>query len=355
MSFPQGSVGTNQSATSTPDPSGAASAALKLGQTQNLFGALPGGNLGSAFGPGSAFANTYQLSPAANFFNTGIQGMSLPGGLLNQAQGYTGPGGALGSLFQMNPQSQQIYQQGVQDYSSLLNPGAGGPFQNWLNQTVGPMATNNAIASGYGGASGATLQALTNAASQAAMQYGSMIPGLTSSGLNFAQTPQNMQIQGLTSMGLPLALQDYQNLQTGLQAGQLPTTMAQGYGLNMQAQLNALLAGLPFPVGTTQAGTGQQQNSGSILGSILAPAAATGLGLGGAVSLQNLLSQGQGGGQGGSSLASLGSQINSLGSNFGSSIGSLLGNLSAGGSAAPEGSGLDALLALGQNGGLSFL
>ncbi len=299
MSFPASSQLQNQSATSTPDPQGQASAALKLGQTGSLLSSFPGGNTGSAFGPGSPFASTFQLSPGEDFFRQFQLGQSMPGATLNQALGYTGAGGRLGNLFTLNPASQQLYNQGVQGYSLLTDP-TQGLFQNYLNRVVGPIATNNAIKAGYGGASGATLQALTNAGSNAAMQYASLYPSLVSSGLGFAQAPQSLAAQGLTSLGLPLALQDYQNLGTGFNAAGTPRTLSQQFGLNQQAQLNALLAGLPFPVGVANTGAGQLTNQQSVLGSILAPMASMGL-----LGLGNSGSLGRGLGSLGSSIANL--------------------------------------------------
>lgn len=269
---------------------------------------MPGGNFGSAFGPNGPLASTYQLTPGEDFFRQGILGSSMPGATLGRAMGYTGPGGPLNSLFSLNPQSQGLYDQGMKGYSSMLDP-TGGVFHNYLTNVLGPTITNNETAMGMG-RSGASLEALANAGSNAAMQYASLFPQLAQAGVTFGQTPQNLQIQGLTSMGLPLAMQDQANLNTGYQAAGVPRTMAQQYGLQNQNLLYSMLTGLPFPTGSTQTGTGQLQNNQNVLSSFLAPAlSATALGL-----AQN----------GGTGFANLGSSLMGLGRSASNGVGNFL-------------------------------
>jgi hypothetical protein len=162
----------------------------------------------------------YNLTPAEQTFQSGLMGASLPGSMANQAQSYTAPGGQFGSMFQLNPQAEASRQQGLQGMSLLTDPSMG-LFGKYLDQMIAPQVRNNAIASGYGGASGASMEAMSRAGTNAAMQYGSQYPGFVNSAIQLGQLPQSMQLQGLTSLGLPLAQQDYQNLGTGLGAAGL--------------------------------------------------------------------------------------------------------------------------------------
>lgn len=164
--------------------------------------------------------NLYNLTPAEQTFQSGIVGASLPGSMANQAQGYTGPGGQFGNLFQLNPQAEASRQQGLQGMSLLTDPSMG-LFGKYLDQMIAPTVRNDAIKSGYGGASGASMEAMSRAGTDAAMRYGSQYPGFVNSAIQLGQLPQSMRLQGLTSLGLPLAQQDYQNLGTGLGAAGL--------------------------------------------------------------------------------------------------------------------------------------
>lgn len=159
----------------------------------------------------------YNLTPAEKTFQTGIMGASMPGSMANQANSYTGPNGQFGSLFSLNPDASAARDAGMKGMSLLTDPSMG-LFGKYLDQIVGPQVRNNAIASGYGGASGASMEAMSRAGTDAAMKYGSLYPGFVNSGIQLGQLPQTMRLQGLTSLGLPLAQQDYQNLGTGLGA-----------------------------------------------------------------------------------------------------------------------------------------
>lgn len=165
----------------------------------------------------------YNLTPAEKTFQTGLVGASLPGSMATQANGYTGPGGVFGNLFQLSPDAEASRQQGMQGMKLLTDP-TFGMFGKYLDQLVAPQVRNNAIASGYGGASGASMEAMSRAGTEAAMRYGSQYPGFVNSAINLGQLPTSMSLEGLTSLGLPLARQDYQNLGTGLGAAGLQRT-----------------------------------------------------------------------------------------------------------------------------------
>lgn len=165
----------------------------------------------------------YNLTPAEKTFQTGLVGASLPGSMATQANSYTGPGGMFGNLFSLSPDAEATRQQGMQGMKLLTDPSMG-LFGKYLDTLVAPQVRNNAIASGYGGASGASMEAMSRAGTDAAMKYGSQYPGFVNSGIQLGQLPNSMRLQGLTSLGLPLAQQDYQNLGTGLGAAGLQRT-----------------------------------------------------------------------------------------------------------------------------------
>lgn len=181
----------------------------------------------------------YNLTPAEKTFQSGIMGASLPGSMATQANSYTGPGGMFGNMFQLNPDAEASRQQGMQGMKLLTDP-TFGLFHNYLDQLVGPQVRNNAIASGYGGASGASMEAMSRAGTDAAMKYGSQYPGMVNSGIALGQLPNNMRLQGLTSLGLPLAQQDYGNLATGLGAAGMQRTSS----LQDLARIQGLLQSL---------------------------------------------------------------------------------------------------------------
>src|SRR6266404_4221752 len=128
-------------------------AASQAGQAINAAGGL------GAFATPSSL---YQLTPAEQTFQGLGMGLNLPGQQASRALGYVQPG----------------------------TPG-GGMFQNYFKNFIAPVVTNNAISGGYGGASGANMEALSRAGQQAAMQ-------------------------GLTSFGMPMAQADQANNQAGL-------------------------------------------------------------------------------------------------------------------------------------------
>lgn len=222
--------------TTTPQNTSAQQAAL--GQINTALGAS--GGLGQFAQP----SNLFNLTPAENTYRAGIMGASLPGAMATQASSYTRPGGMFGDLFSLSPDAAQAQQAGVQGMQRLTDP-TGGLFKNYLKEFVQPSVINNAIASGYGGASGASMEAMSRAGTEAAMKYGAQYPGMVSSAIQNAQLPRNLQLQGLTSLGLPLAQQDYANLQTGENAaGQQRNLSLQDLG-RVQQLLMSMLGMLP--------------------------------------------------------------------------------------------------------------
>lgn len=204
-------------------------------------------------------SNLFNLSPLENLYRTAIMGGSLPGSMARQAAGYTAPGGMFGNLFQLSPDAQQAQQAGVQGMKTLTDP-TGGLFKNYLNQMVLPSIQNNSIASGYGGASGATQENMQRGGTQAAMQYGPAYPGMVNSAIQLGQLPQSMQLQGLTSLGLPLAMQDYANLGIGEQAaGQQRMSSIQDM-TRVQNIIQSMLGQLPT---STQGFTSTTQGPGT--------------------------------------------------------------------------------------------
>jgi hypothetical protein len=239
------------SGTTNTTNSGAAS-----GQAQTAINNA--GGLGAFATPSSL----YQLTPAEQTFQGMGMGLDLPGQQASRALGYVQPG----------------------------TPG-GDMFQNYFKNFIAPVVTNNAISGGYGGASGANMEALSRAGQQAAMQ------GLTSFGMPMAQADQSNNQQGLGYAGLQRqsSLQDFGRIQNLIQSllGYLPTNVA----------------------GST---TGQTQGPG--LGASLLNGAGSLLG-----SLFNGGAGGSGGSLGASLLGSLGSGAAGLGSSALSGLQSLFG------------------------------
>jgi len=246
--------GSTQTGTQTTTP-GASSQAI------NAINSA--GGLGAFATPSSL----YQLTPAERTFQGLGMGLNLPGSEASRALGYVAPG----------------------------TPG-GDMFQNYFKNFIAPVVTNNAISGGYGGASGANMEALSRAGQQAAMQ-------------------------GLTSFGMPMAQADQTNVGQGLgYAGLQRTSSLQDFG-RIQNLIQSLLGYLP--TSTTGSGTGQTQGPG--LGASLLNGAGSLIG-----SLFNGGLAGSGGSLGASLLGSLGSGAASLGSSALNSLSSLFsGNPSA--------------------------
>jgi hypothetical protein len=239
--------------TTTPAPGNVSAQNLALGQIGSAL--TQSGGLGQFATP----SNLFNLTPGENLFRSSIMGASLPGSMAGQANAYTGPGGQFGNLFQLSPQAEQFRQQGMQGMGALTDP-TGGLFHNYLKQFVEPSVINNAIASGYGGASGASMEAMARAGTDAAMRYGSQYPGMVNSAMQLGQMPQNLRLQGLTSLGLPLAQTDYQNLQTGQNAAGQQRNLSLQDQNRIQNLLQSMLGMLPTAV---QGGTTTQQGPGT--------------------------------------------------------------------------------------------
>lgn len=226
--------------TTTTAPGNTSGQQLQQGQIGSAFNAA--GGLGTFAAP----SNLYNLSPGEQLFSGIGQMLSMPGAQANRALGYVMPGSPAGDMFQSY-------------------------FRNFISPTV----QNNAIASGYGGASGASMEALSRAGQQAAMS-------------------------GLQGFGMPMAQQDMANIGTGLQlAGLQRQTQIQDLA-RVQNLLQSLAGMLPSTVPGGTANTTQQ-----------------GPGIG--ASLLNLGASALLGGGGGSLLRGLGS----LGSSLINGIGSL--------------------------------
>lgn len=221
----------------TTAPSNLGAQSLALG---NIGGALQaGGGLGAFATPSSL----YQLTPAEQTFQNFGMGLTLPGASQARALNYVMPGSPAGNLYQRY-------------------------FQNFTAPTI----LNNAIASGYGGRSGAALEALTRGGEQAAMQ-------------------------GLTSFGAPMATQDIANAGTGMGfAGAQRQASLQDFG-RIQQLLQSLTGQLPT---TVPGGTTTMQGPG--LGAMLT----------------SLLSAGLLGGGGGPLISGIGNGLGSLASGAGS-------------------------------------
>lgn len=245
--------------TTTTNSGNQAAQNLGVGQISQAYGAS--GGLGNFAAP----SNLYNLTPGEQAFQGMGMGMSLPGTQASRALGYVQPG----------------------------TPG-GDMFQNYFKNFIAPTVTNNAIAGGYGGASGANMEALSRAGQQAAMQ------GLTSFGMPMAQADLANNAQGLNYAGLQrtTSLQDLGRVQNLLQSltGMLPTsvpggtTTSQNQGPGTAASL-ANLAASALLGGTGAGGS-------SLLSSLLGPvASAAGSGIAsGAGSLGSWLTSLSGGG-----------------------------------------------------------
>lgn len=230
--------------TQTTAPSNVAGQQLQQGQIGQAFNAA--GGLGTFAAP----SNLYNLTPGEQLFqNTGMA-MSLPGAQANRALGYVLPGTPGGDL-----------------------------FQQYFRNFIAPVTTNNAIAGGYGGASGANMEALSRAGETAAMQ-------------------------GLTQFGMPMAQQDVANNAAGLQyAGLQRTTSIQDLA-RVQNLLQSLTGMLPTSVGGGTTNTTQQgPGLGASLANLGASALLGGTGMGGSSLLGSLL---------GPSVSALGSGLANL-------------------------------------------
>jgi len=238
--------GSTQTQTTTPGAST---------QVQNAINAA--GGLGAFATPSSL----YQLTPAEQLFQGATMASALPGAQASRALSYVSPGSPAGNM-----------------------------FQNYFRNFIAPSVTNNAIVGGYGGASGANMEALSRAGQQAAMQ-------------------------GLTSFGMPMAQQDMSNLGLGLQAAGLQRqTSLQDFG-RIQNLLQGLMGYLP----TTVSGGATQQGPGT---------AASLLNMGGSIlgSLFNGGMAGSAGSLGGQLLGSIGSGLGSLGSSAWNGLTGLFGS-----------------------------
>jgi hypothetical protein len=230
-----------QSGTSTPGAAGDVRGAINAA-----------GGLGSFATPSSLF----QLTPAERTFQGLGMGLNLPGSEASRALSYANSA----------------------------------PFADYFRNFTAPTILNNAITSGYGGASGAAMEALQRGGTQAAMQ-------------------------GLTSFGMPMAQADQANVGQGMNyAGAQRQASLQDFG-RIQQLIQSLLGYLP--TSTTGSMSGNQSTQGP-------GAAASLLNMGGGI-LGSLFNGGLGGSQG-----SLGGQLlgglGSLGSSAWNGLSSLFGS-----------------------------
>lgn len=253
--------GSTSTSTTNPAAAGQVNAAL------NASGGI------APFATPSQFST---LTPGENLFQSLAMANALPGAQASRALGYVQPG----------------------------TPG-GDQFQSYFQNFIAPVVLNDAIRSGYGGAGGATMEALSRAGQQAAMQ-------------------------GLTSFGMPMAQADMSNLGTGLNAAGLQRQAYQSDMLRRQQLLQSLLGFMP----TTTSGSGTSLGPGL-------PASL--LNLGGSI-LGSLFNGGM--------LGSAGSLGGQLLSSAGSGISGLFSSLLGGGAGAADFSGVpvDILSGLGDSG-----
>lgn len=216
--------------TQTTNTGNQAAQNLGVGQISQAYGAS--GGLGNFAAP----SNLYNLTPGEQAFQGMGMGMSLPGSQASRALGYVQPG----------------------------TPG-GDMFQNYFKNFIAPTVTNNSITGGYGGASGANMEALSRAGQQAAMQ-------------------------GLTQFGMPMAQQDVANNAQGLQyAGLQRQTSLQDLG-RVQQLLQSLTGMLPTSVpGGTSTQSSQGPGTAASLANLAASALMGGGGAGGSSLLNSLL------------------------------------------------------------------
>jgi hypothetical protein len=218
----------------TTAPGNTSGQQLQQGQIGGAFNAA--GGLGNFASP----STLYNLTPDEQAFQGMGMGLSLPGSQASRALGYVQPG----------------------------TPG-GDMFQNYFKNFIAPTVTNNAIAGGYGGASGANMEALSRAGQQAAMQ------GLTSYGMPMAQADQANAAQGLNYAGLQrqTSIQDLARVQNLLQSltGMLPSQVAGGATTNQNQGPGTAASLANLAASALLGGTGA--GGSSLLASLLGPSA----------------------------------------------------------------------------------